>query len=110
MKERLNYDPFVLPFTFGIVYILTYLLVATIRVIKSLPKEDKQRLVKGLFSKKIFISLKEIFMECLLHRKIFQHNKWLGFMHMSIAFGWFMIILIGHIEVKLYAPTRFNLP
>lgn len=110
MKERLSYDPFVLPFTFGIIYIVAYLIIATIRVINSLPKEDKQRLVKGLFSKRIFISIKEIFLECLLHRKIFQRNKWLGFMHMSIAFGWFMMILIGHIEVKLYAPQRFNLP
>lgn len=110
MQERLSFDPFVLPFTFGIVYILVYLLVAIIRVVNALPKEDKHRLVKGLFSKKILISIKEIFLECLIHRKIFQHNRWLGFMHMSIAFGWFMMILIGHIEVKLYAPTRFNLP
>lgn len=110
MRERLSYDPFVLPFTFGIVYIVVYLLVGAIRVIKSLPAEDKQRLAKGVFSAKFFVSLKEIFLECLLHRKIFQQNKWLGFMHMSIAFGWFMIILLGHVEVKLYAPHRFNLP
>ncbi|MDR0659542.1 MAG: (Fe-S)-binding protein [Prevotellaceae bacterium] len=110
MQERLSYDPFVLPFTFGMVYIIVYLIVAMARVINALPKEDKQRLAKGIFSKKIFISIKEIFLECLIHRKIFKHNKWLGFMHMSIAFGWFMMILLAHIEVKLYAPTRFNLP
>lgn len=29
-------------------------------------------------------------------------------MHSSIAFGWFMIILIGHIEVFLYTPHRVH--
>ena len=27
-------------------------------------------------------------------------------MHASIAFGWFLLIFIGHIEVMLYTPQR----
>ena len=111
MRERLNYDHFVLPFTIGLVYIIAFLTVATIRVIKSLPYEDKKKLGKSIFNIKIlYINIKEIFSECLFHRKIFKKNSLLGYMHMSIAFGWFMMILLGHLEVKLYCPHRFNQP
>lgn len=30
-------------------------------------------------------------------------------MHSSIAFGWFMIIVLGHLEVFLYVPNRIHL-
>ncbi len=110
MRERLSFDPFVLPFTIGLVYIIVFLTAATVRVIKGLPAEDRQRLLKGFFGPKFFVSVKEVFLECLIHKKIFKRNSWLGYMHMSIAFGWFMLILLGHIEVKFYAPHRFNLP
>ena len=30
-------------------------------------------------------------------------------MHMSIALGWFLIIVVGHIEVFLYVPQRSGL-
>ena len=33
----------------------------------------------------------------------------LGFMHSSIAFGWFMLILLGHIECFIYMPHRVKL-
>ena len=29
-------------------------------------------------------------------------------MHSAIAFGWFMIIILGHIEVALFVPARLN--
>ncbi len=110
MKERLSYDPFVLPFTIGFIYILIFLTIATLRVVKSLPFKDRKKLGYHLFSWKIFISIKEIFLECLIHKKIWKRNPWLGYMHMSIAFGWFMLILLAHIEVKLFCPYRWNLP
>lgn len=85
-------------------------MIAAGRVFKSLSIEDKKKLGKSIFSKRILITIKEIFLDCLIHKKIFERNKLLGYMHMSIAFGWFMMILLAHIEVKLYAPHRFNLP
>jgi Fe-S oxidoreductase len=75
-----------------------------------MPYEDRTKLFGSLFSVKVFVSVKEIFLECLIHRKIFKKNALLGYMHMSIAFGWFMMILLAHIEVKLFCPHRFNLP
>ena len=109
-RERFSYDPLVLPFMLGLIFILTYLILGAARMIKNLPAEDRIRLVKSFFSKKILLSIREIFNECLLHLRIFKKNPVLGYMHMSIALGWFMMIVLAHVEVKLYAPTRFNLP
>jgi len=112
MKERLltSYDPFVLPYIIGLVFILVYLFIALLRVLKALPYDDKIKLTKHVFSLKIFATCWEIFMECLLHRKIWKKNRMLGYMHSSIAFGWFLLIVLGHLEVWFFAPNRLNLP
>ena len=112
MKERLldSYDPFVLPYIIGLVFVVTYLFIALIRVLKALPYDDKIRLVKHVFSFKIFKSGWEMFMECLLHRKIWKKNRALGYMHTSFALGWFLLIVLGHLEVNIFAPHRLNLP
>ncbi len=109
MEERIagGYDPFVLPFMIGIVFILTYLLIALIRIICIMPKSDRKRLGLSLLKPKIiYKNIKDIFGDCLLHLKIFKCNPLLGYMHASIAFGWFMLIVIGHIEVALFTPQR----
>ena len=110
MRERFIYDPFVLPFMLGFTFICIYLVAGIINTIRELPYDDRKKLGKSLFSRKLLDSIKEIFMECLLHRKIFKRNRMLGFMHASIAFGWFMLIVLGHIEVRLYCPERVSLP
>ncbi len=109
MRERVAFDPFVLPFCIGLLFILGYLGLALVRVLAQLTPDDRKKLFSGLFSRHIFSSVREIFMECLIHKRIFSFNPLLGYMHMSIAFGWFMLIVLGHIEVLLYAPNRFNL-
>ncbi len=110
MRERFSYDPFVLPFMIGFVFIIIYVVAGVISTVRELPYEDRKKLGKSIFSRKILVSVKEIFMECLIHRKIFRRNRMLGFMHMSIAFGWFLLIVLGHIEVRLYCPERVSLP
>lgn len=110
MIEKYSYDPFVLPYTIGLIYVLGYLFVALFRVIKSLDNRDRIKLLKLFFSTKIFVTLKDVFMDCLLHRKIWKKNKVLWYMHTSLAFGWFMLIVIGHIEVNFFCPSRLNLP
>jgi len=112
MIERVqeSYDPFVLPYTIGLVFVLTYLFIALVRVIKELPGDDKIKLAKHIISPKFFKSLGEIFMECLLHRKIWKKNWLLGHMHTSIAFGWFLLIVLGHLEVWFFIPDNLNLP
>lgn len=108
LEERVifGFDPFVIPFTLGMVFIILYLFVGTVRIIASLDNKEKKRLLRHVFSFNIFNTLWNVIRDVLLHVKIFRKNFLLGYMHASIAFGWFMLILIGHIEVFLYTPQR----
>ncbi|MCK9304383.1 MAG: (Fe-S)-binding protein [Bacteroidales bacterium] len=108
MKERLvfGYDPFVLPFLTGMIFIIGYLLVGTIRIIICLNGRERKRLLTIFHPATAFRIVKDIFADCLLHIKIFKRNVLLGYMHASIAFGWFMLIVLGHIEVMLFTPQR----
>ena len=99
-----------LPFMIGMVFILTYCIIALIRIIGQLPKEDRRRFFISLITPKTLAkNIKDIFCDCLFHVKIWKRNKLLGYMHSSIAFGWFMLIVVGHIEVLLYTPHRAKL-
>jgi Fe-S oxidoreductase len=108
MRERFlfGYDPFVLPFTLGMIFIILYLLVGTARIIIALDKGERINLLESLNPTKLVRTFKDIFVDCLLHVKIYKRNLLLGYMHFSIAFGWFMLILLGHLEVMLYTPQR----
>ncbi len=110
MIERFSYAPFVLPYTFGLIFVLTWLAVSVARVFKSLPLADKKKLGMHFFSWKIFTSVKDVFADCLFHVKIWRKNWVLGYMHTSLAFGWFMLIVLGHLEVFFFCPHRLNLP
>ena len=112
MRERFltGYNDFVLPFMIGMVFILTYCIIAMIRIIAQLPKGDRRRFFISLVTPKtVAKNIKDIFCDCLLHVKLWKRNKLLGYMHSSIAFGWFMLIVVGHIEVLLYTPHRAKL-
>lgn len=109
MRERIagGYDDFVLPFMIGMAFILIYLTIALIRLFAHIPPKDRTKFFKSLINPRImFKNAKDILRDCLLHVKIFKRNILLGYMHASIAFGWFMLIVIGHIEVALYVPQR----
>ncbi len=112
MRERFlsGYNDFVLPFMIGMVFILSYCLVGMIRIILQLPKDDRKKFFLSLVTPSIILkNIKDIFLDCLIHVKLWKRNKLLGYMHSSIAFGWFMLIVIGHIEVFLYTPNRAKL-
>ena len=104
----MSYNPFVLPFTVGLVALLAYLLVRFAIWIVKLNHEDKKLVLKNIFSFKTLKAVKEIFSESLLHRKIFKTNPLLGYMHMSLAFGWFIIIIGGHIQTWIYFKSLSN--
>jgi Fe-S oxidoreductase len=112
MRERFasGFDPFVIPFLIGMFFVLGYCLVAMVRVIAQLPKDDRKRFLLSLIKPKyIWMNLRDIFLNCLIHVKLWQRNKVLGYMHSSIAFGWFMLIALGHLEVMLFVPERIHL-
>jgi Fe-S oxidoreductase len=90
--------PFIWPFTIGLTFISCFLVIIIGIWISELSKIDKSRIWHNLFTRKSLVAVREVFMESLLHRKIFRKNPVLGYMHMSLAFGWFLLIVMGHIE------------
>ncbi|MBQ7623556.1 MAG: (Fe-S)-binding protein [Bacteroidales bacterium] len=112
MRERFasGFDPFVLPFLIGMVFVLGYCAVGILRILRQLPREDRKRFLVSLVTPSTALAnIRDIFLNCLIHVKLWKRNKLLGFMHSSIAFGWFMIILLGHLEVFIYCPERIHL-
>ena len=105
-----GFDPFVLPFLFGMIFVLGYCIIGAIRLILQLDAEDKKMFFLSLITPKtIWKNVKDLFLNCLIHVKLWKRNKLLGYMHSSIAFGWFMLILLGHIECFIYMPHRVKL-
>src|SRR5674536_43081 len=111
-KNQMNmqFDPFVIPFNIGLYFILIYVVTRSVLWFRDLSRPDKLRLQRGFFGNAFILSLKEIFMESLIHRKILKTNFRLGYMHMSLAFGWFLLILFGTIEADIFGTKHLNAP
>ena len=108
MRERFltGYNDFVLPFVCGMLFVIIYCLAGMIRIIMQLPVQDRKKFFLSLITPKTLIKdIKDIFLKCLIHVDLWKRNKLLGYMHSSIAFGWFMLIVVGHIEVILYTSN-----
>jgi len=113
-----GYNNFVLPFMFGMVFVLGYCLFGFFRIMAELSARERRHFFASLFNPKTaWKNIRDIFLNCLFHVKLWKKNKTLGFMHSSIAFGWFMLIVLGHVEVwlfaregmgRLYYPIFFN--
>lgn len=111
MREitALGYSHFILPFMAGMTFVLGYCIISMVKVFIEITPADRRKFLLSLVNPRIMLkNIRDIFADCLLHVKLWKRNKLLGFMHSSIAFGWFMIILIGHIEVFIYTPDRVN--
>ena len=101
------FDPFVLPFVISMTFVLLYCIVGMIRVICQLPKEDRRKFGRSLiYPKSAWKNIRDLFNDCLFHTKIWKRKPLLGYMHMSIALGWFMIIVVGHFESITFSPLR----
>ncbi len=88
----------ILPFTLGLLILLGVLTVKYYQWFRALNPRNKLRLWRSLSSKQTFSSIAEMFRECLLHLRIFHQKRRLWYMHMSLAFGWFLLIVVGHAE------------
>jgi Fe-S oxidoreductase len=106
----MTFNFFVLPFLLGIIFLFASVIRRFIRWIKALDQGDKNKLLNGFRSTKLLNALKEIFFESLIHRKMFRKNKLLGYMHMSFAFGWLMLIVMGNLESRIYSGWWINPP
>lgn len=104
-----GFNTFVLPFVAGMTFVLIWCLVGAVRVICELNAKERKRFIMSLVNPKIMAkNLRDWICDCLLHTKLWKRNRFLGYMHSSIALGWLMIIIIGHIEVFLYVPDRIH--
>ena len=72
-----------------------------------LPREDKKLIIYGIPTRKSLSAIWEVVRESLLHVSIFKVNPVLGYMHMSLAFGWFLLILVGWMETIAYLGFRY---
>ncbi|MDX9726494.1 MAG: (Fe-S)-binding protein [Bacteroidales bacterium] len=106
----MHFDPFIIPFNLGLYFILLFAVARSVIWFRELSRPDKLRLQRGFFGRAFGQSLKEIFMESLIHRKILKSNFRLGYMHMSLAFGWFLLILLGTIEADIFGEKHLNPP
>lgn len=106
----MSYNPFVLPFTIGLLLLLVMLCFKYLKWLYAFSKEDRRKVTRTLFSLKLGEIIWEIFTESLLHRKIFRANTMLGFMHMIFAFGWLLLIIVGTLESKFQSNFHFNSP
>ena len=104
-----GYNSFILPFMIGMLFVLSWCVIGAIRIIAELPGEDRKRFFQSLLNPKTMAkNIRDWFCDCLFHVKLWKRIRMIGYMHSSIAFGWFMLIVIGHIEVFLYAPERVH--
>lgn len=106
----MQFDPFVIPFNIGLNFILLYTVIRCVVWFRGLSRADKLRMQRGFFGTPFAQSLREIFLESLLHRKILKTNFRLGYMHMSLAFGWFLLIFFGTIEADVFGTRHLNAP
>lgn len=100
-----NFQPFVIPFCIGVVILFVVCAIKFYRWFKSFDRLQRAIVKKNLLSWKIFPAIWETFLEALLHRKISKQHLVLGYMHRSIAFGWFLLIVVGAIECEFALKT-----
>ena len=106
----MSFDVFVLPFSIGLLLLFILVVFKISFWIRQLPLRDRIMLNKGIFSRKILKVMWEVVTESLFHRRIYKINPVLGYMHMSFAFGWFMLIALGNAETRIHSGAELNLP
>ena len=106
----MNFHPLVLPFLTGTVFFLLVVSYKFFNWIRRLDPMQRAAIKRNFATKKTIQAINEIFHESLLHRKIFRKNHWLGYMHMSLAFGWFLMIVVGKIESLFYYGSFYDRP
>lgn len=101
------YAPFCLPFIIGALTMLVLVAGKWLFWLGHLPRADKMLILRGIPTRATFGAIGEVISESLLHRRIFRIDPLLGYMHMSLAFGWFLLIAVGWIETVAYVGFRY---
>ncbi len=101
------YDHFVIPFNIGVWVLFAVIVYKYVRWFSRLTPDDKSLVGRGLLSRKVFGAVGEVVSESLLHRRIFRVDPLLGYMHMSLALGWFLLIAVGWVEASMHLTEGF---
>ncbi|MFO8066472.1 MAG: (Fe-S)-binding protein [Bacteroidales bacterium] len=104
----MHYNHFVLPFLIGFILLFGIILFKFYKWITTLDRKQKYFIKKNLFKFKTVKAVGEVFKEALIHNNIYKKNPLLGYMHMSLAFGWFLLIVVGKIESSIYSGSVFE--
>ncbi|MGQ1946844.1 (Fe-S)-binding protein [Geofilum sp. OHC36d9] len=102
------FQPFVVPFAAGFYLMGVILIIRYYLWLKGLSSHNRILVIKNLFTTKTLSACGEIFRESLIHLRIYRTNPMLGFMHMSLAFGWFLLIVGGKLETWYYTSDFLN--
>lgn len=108
--EDTIFHPFAIPFLIGVAVLFIILIYKYVRWFIALAHEDKRLIGKSIFTTASIQAIADIARESLLHVKIFKQSPRLGYMHMSLAFGWFLLIVVGKLETSAYLKDGLNLP
>lgn len=101
------YADFCIPFIVGATVMFAVIVIKYVTWLRRLPKSDLMLIAKGIATPRTLGAVWEVVRESLLHRRIFRVNPLLGYMHMSLAFGWFLLIVVGWIETVAYLGLRW---
>lgn len=101
---------FAIPFTLGATWMTLVIAWKYVYWIVSMPKSDLRKVGRSIFSTRTLGAVWETIRESLLHVSIFRVSPRLGYMHASLAFGWFLLIAFGWAEVTAYMGFGFIPP
>lgn len=96
---------FVIPFCLGVLALLAISVIKYYNWIKGFDRMQQTLVRKNILSWRFLPAIWEMFRECLLHWRITKHNVVLGYMHRSLAFGWFLLIVVGAVQAVLAYPN-----
>lgn len=96
---------FVLPFCIGVLLLLAFSIWKYWRWIRHFDKLQRAIIRKNILTWKFLPAIWEAFREGLLHWRITKKNLLLGYMHRSLAFGWFLLIVVGAVQADLAYPN-----
>lgn len=100
-----SFSIFVLPFFAGVLFLLVISVWKYWRWIRGFNKLQRATIRRNIWSWRFLPAIWEAFREGLLHWRITKKNLILGYMHRSLAFGWFLLIVVGAVQARLAYPN-----
>ncbi len=101
---------FIIPFAIGLTVVTLAFIYKIYLWQNEISLSSKTLMLKNIISQKTITAIAEIIQESLFHLRIFKTNMLLGWMHMSFAFGWFSLIVIGKLQTFYCTKHWINPP